>query len=443
MTQTKSTYPSTRYAWYVAFVLMVANIVSFVDRQIISLLIEPIKLDLQISDTQISLLHGFAFALFYAILGMPIGRLADRKSRRNIIVVGITVWSLMTAACGLAKNFASFFVARVGVGIGEATLSPSGYSMISDYFPPEGRSKPISLMAMGPYVGGGLSFILGGVIVQSVAAADMATLPVLGTLSPWQITLIIVGLPGILVALLMMATVEEPVRHDLVSKEPAELPLIETFRFIRENARVVCTLTAGYSLTAMLGYGLLAWVPALFSRLYGWTPGEIGPAFGLIVLIFGGGGTMLGGILADRFLRYGHSDAYLRVSVYAALGIVFFIAAPLMPNAVAVLLLLAPTMACLGCHIGVGMAAITQAIPNEFRGQVVAVYLFFLVLIGAGAGPLIVAVFTDYLFKDELSVNYSLSLFGVIFGPIALGIFYSGLKPFGRMIEKVRRLETA
>lgn len=433
-------YPSTIYAWYVAGVLMIANIVSFIDRQIISLLIEPIKADLSITDTQISILHGFAFAIFYAIMGIPLGRLADNKSRQKLIVAGITFWSLMTACCGLAKNFGTFFLARIGVGVGEATLAPCAYSMVSDYFPKDKRSKPISLLAMGPYIGGGLSFMIGGLVVQMVSQASAIELPVLGVLKPWQTTFIVVGLPGVLVAALVLLTVREPARKDKLVEAPSDkpLPFSETLKFAKNHLRVYSALTFGYSTTALLGYGLLAWVPTLFIRNYGWTPAEIGFVFGLIVLLCGGGGTFFGGVWADWMVKRGYADAYLRVSVYGAVGLLVFVAAPLMPSPFLILLMLGVTMFFSGVHIGVGMAAVTQVTPNEFRGQLLAVYLFFLVLIGAGVGPFCVAFFTDYVFRDPYLVHYSLALFGAIFVPVALLIFYSGLKPYGRMIEEIR-----
>ena len=434
-------YPSALYAWYVSTVLMVANIVSFIDRQIISLLIEPIKADLSLTDTQISILHGFAFAIFYALMGLPLGWMADRKNRRIIISAGITVWSLMTACCGLAKTFWVFFLARVGVGVGEATLSPCGYSMISDYFPRDKRSKPISLLAMGPYVGGGMSFILGGLVVKLVANSAALELPLVGVLQPWQTTFIVVGLPGVLVGLLVLLTVKEPARHDKLLKQSngqETLPLSETFRFIASYLRVYTTITLGYSTTAMLGYGLLAWTPSLFIRNFAWTPSEVGLIFGLLVLVCGGIGTFFGGVWADWLIEKKHADAYLRVSVYGAVGLLFFILAPLAHNVVVVLCLLAPTLFFVGIHVGVGMACITQVTPNEFRGQVLAIYLFVLILIGAGLGPFVVAFFTDYVFKDPLLIHYSLSLFGGIFVPVAFIIFYSGLKPFARMIEEIR-----
>ena len=179
-------YPNPVFAWYVVVVLFLAYTLSFVERQIMSLLIGPIKRDLMISDTQISLLHGFAFAIFYTILGIPLGRLADRKNRTIIISVGIFLWSFMTALCGLARSFWSLFMTRIGVGVGEATLSPAAYSMISDYFPKEKRGLAISLYSMGVFFGAGMAYILGGLVVKLASQAGITTLPVLGQVRPWQ-----------------------------------------------------------------------------------------------------------------------------------------------------------------------------------------------------------------------------------------------------------------
>jgi MFS family permease len=206
-----SGYPSAGYAWYVVVVLTIAYTVSFIDRQIMALMVEPIRRDLEISDTQMSLLLGLAFAVFYTLLGIPIARLADRYSRRGIIAAGIAVWCFMTAACGLSRNYAQLFLARVGVGVGEAALSPSALSMMSDYFPKETRGRAVAFYTMGISMGVGLAMILGGQVIALVSQAPPVTLPVVGQLFAWQTVFVVVGLPGILVAALML-TVREPPR---------------------------------------------------------------------------------------------------------------------------------------------------------------------------------------------------------------------------------------
>lgn len=210
---------STARAWSALAVLMLAYTVSFVDRTILSLLIPPIQRDLGISDTQVSLLAGFAFAIFYTLMGIPLGRIADRYNRRNLIAVGITVWCLMTAACGLARTYWELFLARVGVGIGEAALSPAAYSMISDLFPRDQLGRAIAIYSIGLPIGSGVALLIGALVVGMVANVPPITLPLVGTLYAWQLTFLLVGLPGLIVALLVLA-LREPQRRDQVVGQP-------------------------------------------------------------------------------------------------------------------------------------------------------------------------------------------------------------------------------
>src|SRR5271169_1284871 len=207
--------PSLRYAWYVVLILMVCYTLSFVDRQILSLLVGPMKRDLAISDTRIGLLQGVAFALFYGLMGLPLGHLADTRNRRNVIIVGVVLWSFLTGACSAAKSFWSLFVARMGVGVGEATLSPSAFSLISDYFPKEKLGVALSVYSMGIFIGSGLALIAGGSVVDAVIRMPVVTLPLLGAVAPWRFTFLIVGAPGLAIALLLY-TVREPVRRQLL-----------------------------------------------------------------------------------------------------------------------------------------------------------------------------------------------------------------------------------
>ena len=199
------------YAWYVVAVLMLAYVCSFVDRQVLALMVPAVRRDLGISDTQMSLLMGLSFALFYSILGLPIGRLADRSSRRRIIVWGIAVWSVMTALCGAARNYWQLFLARMGVGVGEAALSPPAYSLIADYFPKDRLGTAIGVYSLGIYLGSGLAMMLGGWVTGRVAAAAMWTLPLIGEVRPWQAVFFVIGLPGLLLAL-WVGTLREPAR---------------------------------------------------------------------------------------------------------------------------------------------------------------------------------------------------------------------------------------
>lgn len=447
-TSAEAPYPSSRYAWYIVVVLFLAYTCSFVDRIIMSLLVEPIKRDLVLSDTQFSLLHGFAFAIFYTFMGLPLGRLADRANRKWIISIGVFLWSLMTAICGITKTFTTLFIARIGVGVGEAALSPSAYSMISDYFPPKKRGVPISTYSMGVFFGGGIAFILGGYVVQLTSGAADVILPIIGSVRPWQLTFFVVALPGLLVLLLLL-TIKEPLRRDVVSlsddaaAQPTEPTIRETLAFVIRNKRVYGSVLLGFALLATASYGFFTWSPSFLIRTFGWEASSAGYSFGLIVLTLGTGGTLLGGILADRLLARGRLDANMYVSMFAGATILIFgCLAPLMPNAQLALLFLAPTVLAIGVPVGIGPAALNFITPNQLRGQVIALYLFGVNLIGLGFGPTIVALIIDYGFGDPAAVKYSLSIFAIVIAALAMLSVASGMKAY-RARAKVMISDTA
>jgi MFS family permease len=265
-----SPWPKPLYSWYVVGVLMLAYTNSFIDRQILSLLIEPIRRDLQITDTQVSLLAGLAFTIFYTLMGVPIARLADQKNRRTIIAIGIASWSVMTASCGLARNFWHMFLARVGVGVGEATLSPAAMSMISDYFPVGKLARAISIYSMGVYFGAGLALIIGGMVVKLVIEAGNVVLPVVGEVFPWQMTFFFVGLLGIPIFLLML-TIREPVRRGIArrgsseAKHASSIPVLKAF--LRKNARTVTYHFAAFSCIGIGIAGFCRFQPPVIGQL--------------------------------------------------------------------------------------------------------------------------------------------------------------------------------
>jgi MFS family permease len=427
---------SLAYAWYVVAVLMVAYVFSFIDRQILNLLVGPIRADLGISDTQMSLLMGFSFALFYTICGIPIGRLADSKSRRSIIAVGIFFWSLMTAACGTAKSYWQFFLYRMGVGVGEATLSPSAYSLIADYFPKESRATAISVYSMGIYIGSGLAFLLGGLVIQ-FAGQDDVTLPLVGATRPWQLIFFILGIAGILFTFAMY-TVREPARQGL-SGATAGVPLGTVFAYMKQNRRAVLCHNFGFALMAFTAYGAAAWIPTFFIRHHGWTAAEIGMAYGTVIMTFGTLGIVAGGRLSDWLARRGHEDANMRVGLLAAVcGIPSGIAFPLVPDANLAVAMVAISTVFLSMPFGVAPAAVQEMMPNDMRGQASAVYLFVVNLIGLGVGPTAVALATDYVFKSDAAVGYSLLLVGSVAQAGALLLLWAGLAPYRRTLANLR-----
>lgn len=404
------------YSWYVVGVLMLAYVSSFVDRQILSLLVEPIKRDLGISDTRMSLLMGLSFALFYSVLGFPIGRLADHRSRRGIIGWGIAVWSLMTALSGLARSYGQLFLARVGVGVGEAALSPPAYSLIADYFPRERLGTAIGVYSLGIYLGSGLALMLGGWVVSLVGGGGTWIMPLLGELRPWQAVFVVIGLPGLLLALLVR-TIREPVRGAMGGATAGRVPVAEIVRYVRRHRRAFLSHNVGYALIAMVNYGWAFWVPSFLIRVHGWTPQHTGLVYGLWTATFGVAGVVAGGYLGDVLIRRGHLDAKLRVGILGATVQVFtallYLYAPTPYMEVALI----PSTFFASFGFGAAAAGVQEISPVPMRAQTSALYLFVVNLLGLGIGPTLVASFTDYVYGDPLAVGRSLlwvSLAGLV-----------------------------
>jgi MFS family permease len=406
-------FRSDRYAWYVVSVLCLASIVGQIDRQIIALLVEPLKADFGLSDTRISVLQGLAFALFFVIVAVPIGRVADAANRKVVISVGALLWSVATALCGLARDFWQLFFARMGVGVGEATLGPATFSMISDYFPREKLARALAVFVGSSFVGTGIALLVGGTLVAWAGDVGEIVLPVVGTLRPWQLAFIAAGSTGILV-LLLLPSVREPPRHGLASDPGAQVkhvPLQQIARFVVAHRGAYFAIYGGFSVIAAMNFALGAWVPTFFVRVYGWSPGEIGQIYGLYVMTFGALGVLAGGWLTDRLHARGHADANLRAALYACLPALPLVAAmPLAGNPIASLVLLAPVAFLGTVPFGAGPAAIPLITPNRMRAQLVAAYYLVANLVGVAFGPWIVAFFTDYVFKDESLIGYSLSM---------------------------------
>lgn len=429
-------YPSSARAWVTVAILMVAYVLSFVDRQILNLLVEPIRRDLLISDTQMSLLMGLSFALFYTVCGIPLGRVADTRSRRGLIAVGVLFWSAATAACGMAKMYWQFLLCRIGVGVGEAALSPAAYSLIADSFPAERRATAISVYSMGVYLGSGLAFLVGGLVIQFASAQGDVVLPVLGEVRPWQLIFLILGVAGVLFTLLMLA-VKEPVRRG--AGAGVAVPLSEVGRYIRANRRTVLLHNFGFAGLAFAGYGSAAWVPSFYIRTYGWDAGQVGIVYGSIVAVFGCLGIVFGGRLADWMAKRGRSDANMRVGLYSALGALPMVTLfPPMDTAFWASLLMAPTVFCLSMPFGVAPAAIQEIMPNSMRGQASAIYLFVITLIGLGIGPTAVALVTDFVFADDAALRYSLLIVTTLAVLMSIILLAKSLKPYR---ESVTRLE--
>jgi len=424
------------YAWYVVAVLLLAYTLSFIDRMILSLLVGPIRADLGISDTQMSLLMGFAFAIFYSVLGIPLGWLADRGSRRSLIVAGVTAWSVMTAACGLAKGYGALFLARIGVGVGEATLSPAAYSLLGDHFPREKLGRAMAVYSIGVPLGSGVALVAGALVVRFVTEGPPLILPLLGAMEPWRLTFVMVGLPGLLVAALIALTVREPTR----AGGATGLAKGEFIAFLRTHPAALAAHFGGMSLVALVMYGAMAWIPQFLHRTYGMPVPQAGLWFGAATAVCGACGLMLGGWMADRLYRRGFKDAHLRViRLNAVVLLPLFVGMALAPSAGIALALMIVGMLAGTIHGGVAGAALQLITPNRLRARMVALYFLVANLVGLGMGPTAMALVTDLAFGEDAALRYGLAIVTAVALPISALILTLGLKPFARAVEAAER----
>jgi MFS family permease len=435
--QEEPPYPRPLVAWYAVAVLMLVYVFSFIDRQILSLLVKPIRAHLGINDTQMGLLIGTSFALFYTFFGIPLGRLADSRSRRGIIAGGFFTWSLFTAACALAKNFVQMLLYRVGVGIGEAALSPAAYSLITDSFPKERLATALSVYSMGIYIGTGMAFLLGGQVVRLATSREAWVLPVIGAVQPWQVIFLIVGLPGMLLALLLY-TIREPVRRGL-ARHASALPAKEVFAYIFRNTRTFLCHNIGFGMLSLAAYASAAWVPEFFRRVHHWSIPQTGTVYGILVMTMGPIGLIVAGRIADHMRARGVRDANMKVGIWIALlSIPVHFGMYLAPSGTIAAIWLAPGCMLAAAPWGIAPAAIQQMMPNPMRGQASAVYLFLLNLVGLGIGPTAVAWVTEHVFGREDAVNYSLLLVSVVAAVTSAALLWVGLREYLRSLERLR-----
>lgn len=410
-------WPSPRQGWTLVALLFAAYIISFIDRQILSLMVDPIRSDLGLTDVQIGLVGGLAFGVFYSIMGLPLGWMADRTNRLRLVAAGIAVWSIATAACGLAANFLHLFAARVLVGIAEAVLAPAAMSLIADSFPPERRALPVSTFVMAGSIGGGAAMILGGIFLGWFSALDTINLPVIGYRHAWQAVFIAVGLPGVLIAAGFLA-LREPVRRSeadrVLSDRPALLP------FLRAERAVLLPLVIAMSLLATVAYGFLTWIPTHFMRGFGWTAQEVGTLFGSVFLISGALGAWSGGASAMWLSARGNDRANLLVVASGLTALVLpAAAATAIANAELSLALLAPVMFLFAFPSGVAVAAIQSLTSSTLTGRVIAIYYIVMNLVGLSTGAVLVAAIASLAGGPANGISMALSIVAVVLVPIA------------------------
>lgn len=413
---------AARTAWYAVILLLFFYTLSSIDRTIINMMVQPLERDLHISDFQIGLLQGPAFALFYVICGLPMGWLVDRFSRRWITAMGMTVWGLATCFCGLAGSVLQLVVGRMGVGVGESVLTPAAHSIIAEQFPPQRLSTAISVFTLGSVIGAGLALGLGGTVVHLVTHMAPVQLPVLGAVRAWQLVFLIVGLPTLIVMPLMFTIREHRARRVSVAAGAARAHGIrDTVAFFRSQWKLMLGLPVAFGMVNIMCQAYVAWVPTFMSRSFGWNAQQIGVGVGLILLVGGAWGQMLGAVMVDWLYSRGVKDAHVRYPICGLLiSAPCAIGAFLCGNPYLFLALIAVFFTLTYPFVGYAAAALQLFAPSRVRGQVSAVFLTIVTIIGAALGPTVPAWLTDNVFHSHGQLGASLALVTVVVAPLVV-----------------------
>ncbi len=417
-----SAYPSVWRASYAVFVLMLVTFTALLDRYLPSIALGPMKNELGLSDTSISLVQGAAFSIFYCIAGVPLGRAVDNWNRRNLVVIAVLAWSMLTIWSGLATSFTELFIARAGIGISEAVLAPATYSIIADCFEPRHRGRAIGIYFSSLVVGSSASFIIGGALLAHLAQTPV-DFPIVGELSPWRGAFVLLALLGV-PAMLAAMTMREPARMEVqASADRAGL-----LQFLREKAGAMAMLYATFGVLAFVSVIAVTWAPTLYNRSLGVDLSRSAMLVGVAILIGGVLGALLSGWFSDRFVQKPGAGRF-RVQIISALVSTPVLAAwPLMPTVA----LSYPMLVLATITITFGMSNIAATIqdiaPNQLRGQLIAIN-YIVLMLASGLTPTVVALVTESVFADSAALPQSMALVGGIFGAIC---FVIALKTAGR-----------
>ena len=429
----KISWPNREYAWFFTTLLLITYTVSFIDRAMINLLIDPIRSDLELSDIQMGQILGPGFMISYILFSLPVGRMVDKFNRIAVLIGGIILWSIATAAHGFSSDYYSLFVSRAGVGAGEAAVTPASWSIIADLFRPEDRAFPMSFYLMGPYIGQGLALLFGGLVIQ------LYTDPVvfLGfTLQPWQMIFILIAIPGFILSL-GLAFLTDPVRKGIINMENKhQESFVDVIKYIRSKFSAYFTLMIAASFIVVLLYTFQAWVPTYIARIHGWDLSRVGYLFGIVTLISGSLGV-LSGPIAEKFLEKRniknstHTVFLISSSVLAIIPAITFLFISeqfVLPGMFVISFFITLPMAC----FATGLQKMT---PQNYRGSISGLYVFIMNITGLSLGPTVVPFFTSVIFQDDMSINTALSYTFLIFGPLSFTIFFLGRKSINKELQ--------
>ena len=426
---------NTRYAWAVAAVLTLANMCSYIDRQIINLLVDPIKLDLRLSDTTMSLLQGAAFVIAYLIFTPIFGRRVDTSIRKNVAAIAVITWSLSSALGAFATNVTMLFISRAGVGAAEAAIAPAAFSLISDYFTRDRLPRALGLFQLGPYLGGGFALIMGGLVIGS-ASSVIDSFAWLAHFSPWQMTFLIIGISGIPLGIILYL-VREPPRQVIarVQIDERRYTLAETLRYIWTRRDFYLRLFGSYAFTVVVFYSFPAWIPTILMRGgYGVDLKTVGVTYGLVVAVMGVLGVLTGPQIEYYLRMRGRRSAVIDCIGLAAAGLIpvsallMFVhgyAATIVVSAVAVFLYSMPQP--------LASSALQIVTPNRVRGMASAIFVIVVSGIGLGVAPTIVALVSDHVFGSNLRT--ALGVVCVSSSVVSLVLCQGTRAPFARALE--------
>jgi MFS family permease len=428
--------PSSQAGWTAVAVFLGLYALAYLDRQIITLLVEPLKRDLGISDFQISVLQGAAFIILYTLFAIPIGWLVDRFQRRLVAFGGIVTWSIGAAASGFAQTYAQLLATRAVVGAGEAALSPSAYSILSDLFPKHRLASAMSVYSTGAMIGSAMSFMLGGLIISLTSQSGAYHLPLIGSVHSWQLVFLITGAPGLVLAFTTFI-IKEPPRRGVLreSSRPQSGDGAGLWRYLSGQRAFYFTHIAGFSLFAVVTTGYASWGPTYLMRAFHWSVRDVGVAFGLMSLVGGVSGALAGGWFVDRLFRRGVLDAHMRIYVCVTLatGAAGIVAS--LSNNIFIVLTAMTLEKFLVPFIGIAATALQITTPNQFRGQVSALFLFFYNVVGFGLGTSVIAGISDFLLGGPEHIGGAIALTFAVACPLASVIFAVGLRPMRRAVR--------
>ena len=425
---------NNRYGWYVAFVLLIGFTFSFIDRQVLNLLVVPIQNDLNITDTQISALQGLAFVLTYVGLCIPIGRLIDKSHRVTVMIIGLLVWSIATIACGFSKNYVSMFIARMGIGAGESTVHPGSISILGDYFDSNKIASPMSIYLLGPYLGAGIAMIFGAQVLDWTSQMDNVIIfPLIGEIAPWQLTFIAVGLPGILIAGLFL-TIREPQRK-IQESESIEVPSFsKVIQYIKNNWEVYGAIIIGNSCLIILLYGLQSWVPTMLLRVYEWDLVQSGRVYGSIAMLAGSAGVLSGPFVLRYMSKINVNAPHFKLAIIGITMATFsLVLLPFQPNVNIALVFVTMASFFVTLPLAGTSSAMVIVSPNRIRGVITGIYVVVTSVFGLVLGPFLVASSTDFIFQDTNAVAKSLALVSVLVSPVGIFFMFKGINSFGEI----------